>query len=121
MDIDHFKKINDTYGHLAGDQVLVSLATFISESIRSKDIFARWGGEEFILILQSEDIEAATELGRRLLARVEEKEFEVVGHITISIGVTSYSPGDSPMEVVLRADEALYHSKNKGRNRISAM
>ena len=121
MDIDHFKKINDTYGHLVGDQVLVSLASFISEHIRSKDIFARWGGEEFILILRSEDIEAATELGRRILTQIGEKKFEVVGHITISIGATGYSPGDSPMEVVMRADKALYHSKNNGRNSITAM
>ena len=121
MDIDHFKRINDTYGHLVGDQVLVGLASLVSESIRANDIFARWGGEEFILILQTGEIEVATERGKRLLVQVEEKEFETVGHITISIGATSYNPGDLPMEVVQRADEALYHSKNNGRNRITAM
>ena len=122
MDIDHFKKINDTYGHLAGDQVLVGLATSISDSIRSVDVFARWGGEEFILILRSPgSLDAATELGRRLLKQIEEKEFETVGHITISIGATGYTPGDAPAAIVQRADNALYHSKNNGRNAITAL
>ena len=122
IDIDHFKNINDTYGHLAGDQVLVGLASSVSESIRSNDIFARWGGEEFILILQSpESLAIATELGKRLLKKIESKEFKPVGHITISIGATAYTPGDTPTQILQRADEALYQSKNNGRNTITAI
>ena len=120
IDIDHFKIVNDTYGHFAGDQVLVDLASIISQNIRTDDIFARWGGEEFV-VLQRGDIQSGCGLGNRLRHKIEVADFETVGHITVSIGVTSYSSGEAPAILFMRADEALYQSKESGRNAVTSL
>ena len=122
IDIDFFKRINDTYGHLIGDQVLVEVTSVILKNIRSNDVFARWGGEEFVIVHQSKGrVTDAEELAKRLTREIAEREFSTIGHITISIGVTNYMPGDTPNTLMNRVDEALYQSKENGRNCVTAL
>ncbi len=116
FDIDHFKQINDQYGHDAGDQVLIELVGIISEQIREIDMFARWGGEEFIILLPNTNAETALLLANRLRLLVETHSFGEPKNLTISVGVTSYHPPESVDSFFKRADEALYEAKNTGRN-----
>ncbi|WHH60078.1 GGDEF domain-containing protein [Petroclostridium sp. X23] len=118
FDIDHFKKINDTFGHGIGDDVLREIAEIINQNIRKSDIFARIGGEEFALILPETDIKNAAQLAERLRKAVDRNHFKKVKHITISLGVGSFSTGDSFKSLFEKADSALYAAKNNGRNRI---
>lgn len=123
IDIDHFKSVNDNYGHIVGDEVLVNMTLAISANIRTEDIFARWGGEEFV-ILQidgSAGTEAAAELANRLQKAIENKRFDTVGQVTISLGVVAYEHGDTPITIMQRADRAMYESKAKGRNAVSVL
>ena len=129
LDIDHFKNINDEYGHPIGDIVLVNLVKHCQEELRVIDIFGRVGGEEFFVVLPGNDIESAFEVAERLRTRVLSSSCAVVNgkeiFISISIGVVSFSPitsGETKAEVVLRvfyekADRAMYQAKSKGRNR----
>ncbi|MGD9591247.1 MAG: GGDEF domain-containing protein [Candidatus Berkiella sp.] len=122
IDIDHFKSINDTYGHEAGDQALLSVAGFISQLNRNTDNLFRYGGEEFALILSHTPVEGAERVALRMKEQVEAFEFEHQGHLiklTISAGVTAYVNEDTPQTMFKRADSALYMSKKSGRNRIS--
>ena len=118
LDIDHFKAVNDTYGHGVGDRVLVDLANIITSSIRTGDVAARWGGEEFMITLQATSVTNASVLGEKLRAKVEEHLFEAVGKITISLGITEYIHGESEESFIKRVDEALYEAKERGRNRV---
>lgn len=118
FDIDKFKVVNDTYGHLVGDNVLVTLSTIISNNIRSSDVFARWGGEEFVLILPSSSIENGVKVAESLRKKIESTHFEDAGEITCSFGVTSFIQGDNIDTLVKRADVALYKAKESGRNRV---
>ena len=123
-DIDHFKKVNDTYGHPAGDVVLKGVSGVISETIRDIDIPARYGGEEFAVILPGTDAGGAQKTGERLRKAVLEKTFSADGRalkVTVSIGVAT-SPGDagSKEELIEKADQALYYAKHNGRNRAVA-
>ncbi len=127
IDIDHFKKINDTYGHLFGDFVLRELARIIKENLRKSDIAARYGGEEFAIILPETEIQGATTLGERLRRKVEEHTFQMDGisvKVTISLGVASIFPArtkKTPRDLLETADKALYYSKTHGRNRLTAV
>ena len=127
MDIDHFKRINDTYGHPVGDQILKALSRLIRENIRASDIPARYGGEEFAVILPEADLQGAAGVGERLRAQVAEAPFKVNGReipVTISLGVASSLPGSgpfSPQKLIEAADKALYYSKTHGRNRLTAV
>lgn len=118
FDIDKFKSVNDTYGHLVGDNVLVTLSKIIRKNIRSSDLFARWGGEEFMLILPSSSLENGVKVAELLRQRVEEYTFDDVGHVTCSFGVTSFERGDDLDSLLTRVDEALYEAKESGRNRV---
>ena len=119
IDIDKFKVINDTYGHDVGDYVLKDLATLISSKIRTTDIFARWGGEEFILILDTNDLLQAQNITDNLRKEVENLKFKTVGQVTISIGVSEFkSKNDTFEDVFKKADQALYQAKTNGRNRV---
>lgn len=118
LDIDHFKKVNDTYGHDIGDRVLIEMANIIRSSIRTGDIAARWGGEEFMITLQATSLANAAIVGEKLRTRVEEHLFESVGRITISLGITEYINGESEDSFIKRVDEALYEAKESGRNRV---
>ena len=117
LDIDHFKNVNDTYGHLAGDAVLKHLTALVSKHTRESDIFARWGGEEFILALET-DKENAMKIVENIRILIEKEPFEEVGNITCSFGLTQFQKGDTIKSITNRADEALYEAKESGRNRV---
>jgi diguanylate cyclase (GGDEF)-like protein len=122
VDIDHFKKYNDTYGHLAGDEALRRLASVFKETIRSSDYAARYGGEEFMIILPEISPEKGVEAAERIRCKVAEQRFEGDGEpveVTISVGVASYPESGEDAETVIRnADEALYEAKKRGRNQV---
>jgi diguanylate cyclase (GGDEF)-like protein len=118
LDIDHFKKINDTYGHTIGDEVLIMVTRLLQASFRQSDLLYRYGGEEFIAILAANDFQSVTQALERVRTKIERFPFPQVGHITISGGFSSADPGVLPQEVINRADSALYAAKNAGRNRI---
>lgn len=119
FDIDHFKSVNDNYGHDVGDKVLVTLVQVVKKCIRDTDIFSRWGGEEFILLLPHTSLDNAAMLAERIRLRVEEHHFGQVESITCSFGVSEFSPEDSDETFTKRVDEALYHSKRNGRNQVT--
>jgi two-component system, cell cycle response regulator len=124
FDLDHFKKVNDTYGHQAGDYVLSEISTLLSGTLRAEDVFARYGGEEFAVICRGSDMNQAQVVGERLRKAVEAHKFVYSGtHIpvTISVGV-SVLPNPAVKDandIILFADQALYKSKNAGRNRVT--
>lgn len=118
FDIDHFKKINDTFGHLTGDHVLKSISTLCKGLLRSNDLLARWGGEEFVIILPHIDISAAQQVAQKLRKHIEEYIFEQVGNITCSFGVSQYQLGDTPTALLHRTDNAMYEAKESGRNQV---
>jgi diguanylate cyclase (GGDEF)-like protein len=124
MDIDFFKRLNDTHGHLAGDAVLQELAKTLKEKLRIEDILSRFGGEEFILLLPMTIMPTALEIAERLRHAVEKLTVRYGSKcliVTISIGCAVSGPADplSPQEIISRADEALYKSKRNGRNRVT--
>lgn len=120
FDIDHFKVINDTYGHPCGDYILKELTNLINDEIRSQDIFTRNGGEEFAIILPETNIENGEEIAHRIRKIIEEFPFQyknTIIQVTISIGLATYQ-GESMDELMDRADSALYKAKTNGRNQI---
>ena len=121
FDIDYFKKINDTYGHQIGDDILKELAYIIETKTRQSDVFARWGGEEFIKILPSTSFKAALNVAEHLRETIEKHKFPNDIKLTCSFGVSEISKDDSIEDVIKRADEALYISKNNGRNRVEGI
>lgn len=116
FDIDHFKKVNDTYGHDKGDYVLKTSADIVKSSIRKADALSRIGGEEFTILLPDTNIDKATALAERVRRSVEDYKFDVVGRATISLGVTEFKADDSSDTLFKRVDEAMYLAKNSGRN-----
>jgi diguanylate cyclase (GGDEF)-like protein len=117
-DIDYFKNVNDTFGHLIGDKILVEIAEILRSTIRNTDIAGRWGGEEFLIIAPETDEHHALLLAERLRAAIEEGTYTTHQSQTISIGVSCFSPKDSDVSLIGRADKALYAAKNNGRNRV---
>lgn len=117
IDIDHFKQINDTFGHLIGDEALVALSAILTKNIRKSDILARYGGEEFVVLCPETNTEAIFLLAEKLRICVEKYNFSQVKHITISIGIAQYNHENIKEELFERADKALYEAKNSGRNR----
>jgi diguanylate cyclase (GGDEF)-like protein len=123
IDIDHFKKVNDTFGHTEGDKVLREIASLLKSSVRKKDTVARYGGEEFILILPEAGLEETTMIAERIRRLVESTLFEVGQahiNITVSLGISNF-PGHHPKskeDLVKMADHALYDAKRGGRNRV---
>jgi len=124
FDLDHFKKVNDTYGHQAGDYVLLEVSTLLSSALRAEDVFARYGGEEFAVICRGSDENQAPIVGERLRKAVEGHRFVLGGTpipVTISVGV-AVLPNASVKDandLISLADQALYKSKNGGRNRVT--
>jgi diguanylate cyclase (GGDEF)-like protein/PAS domain S-box-containing protein len=118
FDIDNFKSINDQYGHDIGDEILVKLTKLVSKSIRHSDVFARWGGEEFILLLKETGIETAYEKAEKLRVLFEESDFSPVAKVTSSFGVIEKRPEETYLEMFSRVDNALYKAKNLGRNNV---
>ncbi len=119
IDIDHFKKVNDTYGHLIGDVVLKRIVQIVSNRIRSSDIFARWGGEEFVLLLPDTGLEEAIGVANSLKEAINSEEFEQVGALTCSFGLAILEKNETCEELLKRSDEKLYQAKETGRNRIA--
>lgn len=119
IDVDHFKTINDSFGHPAGDRVLRSLAELVAREVRGEEMLARVGGEEFAVLLPETDALGATATAERLRSAVAAEGFEGVGAVTVSLGVDSLQRGDEPEDLMRRADEALYAAKAAGRNTVS--
>ncbi len=118
LDIDHFKEVNDTYGHLVGDKVLIHLGKLLSSHIRQSDTLGRWGGEEFLIITPLSTYHDACALAEKLRYHIEQETFEELEDLTCSFGVGTYMQGDTSNEAVRRADDALYEAKNTGRNKV---
>ena len=121
VDIDYFKLVNDQYGHLVGDSVLVEFANLLKSSIRAEDIVGRWGGEEFLIILPHTDINQAMLLAEKLRKIIHNHIFTTIKHKTASFGVATFEKGITIQTLLDTADNALYQSKNNGRNQVSAI
>ena len=119
LDIDHFKKVNDTYGHDIGDKVLIQVSALVKSMLHESDTFARWGGEEFVIIAEGATENGGHSLANRLREAIEYYPFEFVKQITCSFGVSQYKQGESAESVLKRADNALYYAKEGGRNMVS--
>ena len=118
IDIDHFKIFNDTYGHLVGDEVLIMLAQEIQNSTRESDVFARWGGEEFVLLMTETTIDKAKKVCDNLRVKIENLKHKTAGKVTSSFGVTQVLEDDTIESLFKRCDDALYKAKDNGRNRV---
>ncbi|MDH4943769.1 diguanylate cyclase [Sulfurimonas sp. C5] len=118
LDIDHFKSVNDTYGHQVGDSVLIELTKLLRTNIRNTDIIGRWGGEEFLIICTNTNLKGAYDLAEHLREKVAAYNFTTVGHKTSSFGVAAYSEGDTIESLLKRADDNLYKAKESGRNKV---
>jgi len=118
VDLDHLKRVNDTFGHDVGDRALQEVAQLLAREIRRTDRVGRWGGEEFLIVAPETDRKAAWMLAQRLKETLETHSFDQVGTITASYGVASFRPDDTVQSLIKRADEALYRAKTGGRNRV---
>ncbi len=125
LDVDHFKQVNDRFGHAVGDEVLAAVAATLGLTVRKSDLVARWGGEEFVVALSHTAVSGARVMAERLRRRIGEKRVDVKGReplvVTASIGVASLVQGESLEELVARADRAMYAAKAKGRNRVESL
>lgn len=121
LDIDHFKQVNDSYGHQAGDTILQTVAQSVSDSLRTIDCFGRYGGEEFLMVLPQTPLEGARIKAERVREEVSQLTFPSIGEdfrVTVSIGVAEFREDETTDETLYRADQALYQAKNDGRNRV---
>ena len=119
FDLDHFKEVNDNYGHSVGDDVLEKITAIVSAANRKADIFARYGGEEFIILTPETDLEGALVHAERLRSDIDKFDFKTVDHVTSSFGVTEFIAKTDDLESLLdRVDIALYQAKDFGRNRV---
>lgn len=118
LDLDHFKQINDQHGHAVGDTVLTRFADTIKANLRGSDIFGRWGGEEFLVISPHLNLGEAMKMAEKLRHAIENTEFSHAIHLTTSVGVSEYQPGETDAALFARADLALYRAKSAGRNRV---
>lgn len=116
FDLDHFKKVNDHFGHAAGDMVLKKVADTVKGRIRKTDCFVRWGGEEFIILLPETSLSDAVDLAEEIRKHISMMSLPEVGHVTASFGVTEYRDTDTIDTVLLRVDNMLYEAKGAGRN-----
>lgn len=116
IDIDHFKEVNDTYGHLMGDEVLKKLAHILTKGIRKSDVVARWGGEEFVVLLPDSELLSAVKLAETLRVKIAESDFKPIMQVTCSVGVVQWNEGESSDHFLKRVDEKLYLAKESGRN-----
>ena len=117
VDVDHFKDVNDRFGHLYGDEVLILIANLLQSSFRAQDRVFRFGGEEFVVLLRSTTLENAWKIIERFRCNVAQHAFPQVGQVTVSIGFVSIRAFESPVVTLGHADQALYHAKSSGRNR----
>jgi len=120
FDVDNFKQVNDTYGHLKGDEVLKTLAKVVKENVRASDLVVRWGGEEFIVVLQLDNESLSKALAEKLRVKIEKQEISDIGHITCSFGVScgKITKEEDLNEILEKADKNLYKAKRNGKNRV---
>ncbi len=118
VDIDHFKNFNDTYGHLVGDEVLIMLAQYLNNNVRDTDTFARWGGEEFVILFPQTNKDDVKNVCEKLRKGVEELSHPTAGGITASFGIAQYVEGDTLETIFKRCDDSLYKAKENGRNMV---
>ena len=120
IDIDHFKLINDRFGHIVGDEALSMVASLMRHTFRYDDRLYRFGGEEFVVLLTSQDASGAMTAFNRFRRAIEQHEFIGIGRVTVSIGFSDVRPGDTPQACFDRADRAVYHGKTNGRNQVQS-
>jgi diguanylate cyclase (GGDEF)-like protein len=118
LDLDHFKRVNDLFGHPVGDEVLREISVLLLAESRAADHIGRWGGEEFIMILPKTSEQAGQRLAERIVVRVASQDFGRAGRVTLSAGGAAREAGEQPDELIKRADQALYQAKETGRNRV---
>ena len=118
FDIDHFKNVNDTYGHDAGDKVLQQVASLVNKNTRSNDKVIRWGGEEFVIVTEVDTKESLQNIAEHLRVEIQKSEFIDVGSITCSFGCQMHNDTDDILETIKKADEKLYIAKESGRNKV---
>ncbi|WP_144395423.1 GGDEF domain-containing protein [Pleionea sediminis] len=118
VDVDHFKKVNDNYGHVCGDEILLTLSNIMRSKFRRQDLLFRFGGEEFIIILAPTQFEQAQRIFDDFREQVERHTFPLVKKITISVGFTELNDQEYPMKIIEQADKALYYAKEHGRNQV---
>ena len=118
LDVDHFKVVNDTHGHQAGDEVLMRLAALLTANARETDLVGRWGGEEFLIVCPETSLALVSTLAERYRVELERQDFGEIGQITSSFGVAACEEGDDVQRLIQRADQALYRAKESGRNRV---
>lgn len=118
LDIDHFKRVNDTYGHAVGDEVLIAMAQLLREHTRDADALGRLGGEEFVVVCRHSDAAASLRAAMKLREAIAAHHFPGVGQVTSSFGIASCRPDDTAVTLLARADAALYRAKDAGRNRV---
>ena len=121
FDIDHFKRINDTFGHQAGDEVLVEISRRVNDLLRLPDHFGRWGGEEFLIIATHTPLNGAVKLAERIREAIGNEPFPAIGHVTVSLGVAEMQDGLTIKGLEAMADRALYQAKDGGRNRVQVV
>jgi diguanylate cyclase (GGDEF)-like protein len=117
-DVDNFKTVNDTYGHQIGDKVLIQLSRFVPSLLRDTDLLARWGGEEFVILIPGADGGMAYQAAEKVRRAIEQVRFDEIGALTCSFGVAQYEYGQAAETLTSRADGALYRYKLNGRNRV---
>lgn len=123
IDVDHFKRVNDAHGHTAGDEVLRALAATVHDTMRANDVFGRYGGEEFLVILVGDDLALALKVMERIRAAVAAKNWSAIAldlSVTLSAGIASHRKGETIEQLLYRADLALYQAKDAGRNIVIA-
>lgn len=118
IDIDHFKRVNDTHGHHTGDEIIKMVAAKMKDSVREDDIVCRWGGEEFVCVLRNMGIESAFNIAERIRSSIENEIMPKAGNVTVSIGASEWSTDRSMEDIITSADFALYEAKSTGRNRV---
>lgn len=121
FDIDWFKEINDKYGHQTGDHVLQEIVKIVETNIRKTDVFCRYGGDEFVILMPETNIDGATHLAEKLKKSIEQHEFEQIKNITCSFGVSEYIEKEGEDSFIKRVDTALYNAKNSGRNSVEVI
>lgn len=121
LDIDDFKEVNDTYGHLVGDQLLIKIAEILKKFTRQTDVVGRWGGEEFLIICPKTNVHDAMKLAENLRIRISKEKFDLISYKTASFGVSSYLENDSIADLLARADEAMYLAKAEGKNKVQVI
>ncbi len=121
LDIDYFKRVNDTWGHLVGDAVLKEIAGILRTETRERDTVGRWGGEEFLIILPSTGLEEAIAFAEKIRIKISEFHFSEINHLTASFGVAETTGRLTPVEILAKVDGALYHAKRSGRNCVCSM